>query len=313
MLKKYSERIGSLLKFWSHGLIGPAITSLVYQFLLNSIPSSRSMGDVVGLSFMVGVIVWFVVWLRDDEYGKDSNAFSVFYGYWVALTITVWNLLPTISFSKTTLLISAIVFGARFIYWALEFVSRKLAERQARRVEANESAKKAERDALVERINGLIGDSSQTTALLTAIERLTQYVPEVSERLLSAVADDAERFVMLRGLESTTTNDILRQKCKDEADEIASTARKLCADSTEMALELLAEYQGIEAEGTLGDGRGSRLTEAHEEFKRYLAGLREIRPYTDDGVSRELRELAPQPATRPLRAQDEIRELRAKN
>ncbi len=271
------------------------------------------MSDVVVISFIVGIIVWFVVWLKDDEHGKDKNAFSVFYGYWIALVVTISYLWPVVSPFKTTLLISAIAFGARFIYWFLEFVSKKLAKRQARREEAIENVKKAERDALVERINGLIGDSSQTTALLAAIERLTQYVPEMSERLLSAVADDAERFVMLRGLESTTSNDVLRKKCKDEADEIASTARKLCADSTEMALELLADYQGIEADGTLGDERGSRLTEAHEEFKRYLEGLREIRPYTDDGVSRELRELAPQPATRPLRAQDEVRGLRAKN
>lgn len=299
MLKK----VGGFLRFWSVALIGPSVISALFNIIY---PFNTDLAYVI--TTFVGFLA--CVFTADD---KADGASAVF---------VLWTILSTILFliihimmgmqsyiGLTTLAISGLV----WMVIGADWLNSKRIERIGKREKLATEAREAERQALIERINTLIGDSSQTTALLTAIERLTQYVPEMSERLLSAVAFDAERFVMLRGLESTTTNDVLRKKSRAEADEIASAARKLCADSTEMALELLADYQGIEADGTLGDERGSRLTEAHEEFKRYLESLREIRPYTDDGVSRELRELAPQPATRPLRAQDEIRGLRAKN
>jgi len=304
------------LRFASVATLGPLALSLVSigAFAFDNVLGCIATGFVGFVSF--GACA--------DEAGKgDDKGYGAAYMIWVvaaAIFSGGFFLLDIpISVTRTTILIAIITWVLTGLYLIYEKTSNVFAQKK-KREEADEAAK---HQAFVERIQRLVGDASQTKALLTAIERLTPYAKDEADHILGALSRDAERYVMLRALQETSTNDVLAKESGDEAEEIATAARALCADSTEMALEILRERQAEEAEDRLGRGgvRGSELTQAHNDFKKYLASLHEVSKHLDhgpgaeEGLRTEIEALGPQPDVKelPVQAEKPRRRLRSNN
>jgi len=279
-MKKFWDKFVPTVKWLSLAMIAPAVFSMMYKIVasnphLNSQVFGWKIGGMTGL-FM------FLFALGSENGGEKRLFYS---GWALVAAFTAW--MPSFSVTGITIA-SAIAIWLTMSAIILIEVPVKIRKKQRA---AEEALKQKEREVLTARINQLIGDDSRTRALISAIDRLTQYVPEVAERLLTAVAEDAERYVMLRGLETTTTNEVLKQRCSKEASEIAEAARKLCADSTEMALEILTESQSIEADSALGFEYSPKIARVNEEFRHFLEGLREALPSNDDKLTSEIKAL----------------------
>ncbi len=292
------ENIRSSLKYWGVALIGPAINSILFNLVYPTSTDAAYIVTIIGSLVTMRILVE----IRDD-------AFATFHFGWMIISVITFIIIHANHYQShiglTTIATALLVWGMLSVD-KLNQIRLEVREKVKRAVTETEEAK---REAFVQNITKLIGDDSQTRALLVAVERLSKYVPEVGNHLLEAVEHDAERFIMLRALEGSTDNEVLRQTSKDEADDIARSARALCSDSTKMALELLHEYQEVEADSTLGEERGSELARAHEDFKKYLAGLREVSdhlgPKPERKLGQEIRDLEP---AKEIRSISEVRE-----
>jgi hypothetical protein len=291
-------RVKKWLKPLSTGLILPTVFSLT-GLLPEPVSTIFRLFEVIALVFTV------LLFMNPEKDEDVKLGVTIFRGtmIWAAVAIVLKNFwFYPVSMSKSVVLFSALIYGGIVTVYVYNKLKLFREHRRKELDRKEHSAREAERQKLVEDINRLIGNEAETKALLTALDRLTKYVPEVAERILTAVRNDAERFVMLRGLIATTQNEVLKHKCSSEADDIVMSARKLCSDSTEMALELLEEYQAAEADQALGEVRGPQLAVAHAEFKHYLEGLREALPKTDDTLASEIDSLSPPKQTLRLAA-----------
>lgn len=279
-MKKYWDKFVSSVKWLSLAMIAPAIVSAIYKIV-----GPHMYSHDPGVLFTTGIVTAGSCFYECLPHKNRSNP------NWKGIYYSAWATVAMITGPAWSFSITGITIASAITIW-LTMGAIKMIEVPVKiRKKQREALKQKEREELTARINQLIGDDSRTKALLSAIDRLTQYVPDVAERLLTAVADDAERYVMLRGLESTTKNEVLRQRCSNEASMIAEAARKLCADSTEMALELLRESQGNEADQALGLEYSPKIVEVNEEFKRFLEGLREALPSNDDKLTCDIKAL----------------------
>jgi 4-amino-4-deoxy-L-arabinose transferase-like glycosyltransferase len=290
-------KVREWLELISVGLIIPTIFSLA-----GLLPEWLAVGLWALETIMTIVITLLSIM---DERADGRKLGIIFKGavIWGVASIILKNFWPyPVSMSKTVSIFSALIYGSLLFIVAHDKFNKLQSARRRKLVEVKQREEEMRRRKLTDSVNRLIGNEAETKALLTALDRLTKYVPEVAERILVAVRNDVERFVMLRGLIETTQNEVLKQKCAGEADEIVTAARKLCSDSTEMALELLEEYQVVEADQTLGEVRGPQLAAAHAEFKHYLEGLKEALPKADDKLASEIDSLSPPQKTLRLTA-----------
>ncbi|MDB5266551.1 MAG: hypothetical protein JWN89_366 [Parcubacteria group bacterium] len=270
------------------------------------------------MAFFCFISVVFGAALAGDKTEPDAKPFAIFHVAWAIatafLTLVFWMSDINVSITQTTVLIASIVWGILVI----DLMTQKFLNSFRQKKERIKEEEAAKQQAFVDRIIKLVGDAPQTKALLSAIERLTPHAKEEAGRILGALSRDSERYVMLRALQETTTNDVLRAESGREADEISLAARTLCADATEMALELLREYQTAEAEKSLGfgDQRGSELARASEDFREYLRGLRKVTEHLGPGAEETLRQdidaLGPQTEVKELLPKaDRSRRLRS--
>lgn len=175
------------------------------------------------------------------------------------------------------------------------FIDSRAKRKEDLRKEALQKERATQRQELVIQIAFLIRDSALAEQFLSAVERLTEYVPEEGTRLIEAMKASIGEYQFVNVLASTPNN-VLSTRALARAIRIQHASHRVCEKLTEHALEVIQAKQTELAEKELGEDTAPAIEIAGLQFGHYLEGIREAdQTLSGDALASAIDALAAKP------------------